>query len=111
MNTYSTCPTPGVYQYTYPTFVDTPQLICVHFVTPDQQQAFVSYPNHQAAKLLSISWFNSVQMIKLDGKPQLMQFLEVTLPGWLKKSCLLAEHHNASSHGLGASRASERMAA
>ena len=77
---------PGTYQYTYPTFVDRPQLICVHFLTPDHQQAFVSYPNNlnrKAAQLIDISWFNSVVLLKLDGHSRLMHFLEVTLPVWL----------------------------
>ena len=79
---------PGFYQYTYSTFVDRPQQICIHFLTPNQQQAFVSYPKnrkHKAAQLIDLSWFNSVDLVKLDGQPQLMYFLEVILPQWLKE--------------------------
>ena len=70
----------GFYQYTYPTFVDTPQHICVHFLTPDGQQAFVSYPHPQsqkAARLIPLSWFESVILVQLAGKPQLMDFLSM----------------------------------
>lgn len=70
----------GVYQYTYPTFVDKPQLICVHFFTPDGQQAFVTYPGHpypKAAQLVPIGWFESVTMVKLAGSSPLMHVLEV----------------------------------
>ncbi|SFD91896.1 hypothetical protein [Spirosoma endophyticum] len=86
MKLFSTHPLPGIYQYSYPTFVDTPQQICVHFITPDQQKAFVSYPRHpnrKAAQLIDISWFKSVDLVKLDGQPQLMHFLEVILPNLL----------------------------
>ncbi|WP_461117093.1 hypothetical protein [Spirosoma jeollabukense] len=77
---------PGMYQYTYPTFADTPQTICVHFLTPDRQQAFVSYPrhrNHKAAQLVDAGWFNSVKLVKMNGQPQLMHFLDVILPSLL----------------------------
>ncbi len=85
METPSTDRLPGIYQYTYPTFVDTPQYICVHFLTPDGLQAFVSYPyrpNRKAAQLIPLSWFESVVLIRLEGQPYLMQFLEVLLTGW-----------------------------
>ncbi|GAB4024660.1 hypothetical protein [Spirosoma koreense] len=77
---------PGFYQYTYPTFADTPQQLCIHFLTPDKQWAFVSYPNHpqyRAAELVSLSWFRSIRLQKLAGYPCLMHFLEITLPRWL----------------------------
>lgn len=82
MNTLSTAPLPGFYQYTYPTFVDTPQYICVHFLTPDGQKVFVSYPYNRACKaaqLIAISWFESVVLCKLEGQPQLMPFLAMLL--------------------------------
>ncbi|RZK65786.1 MAG: hypothetical protein EOO85_27795 [Pedobacter sp.] len=78
MDTSYITPQPGLYQYTYPTFVDTAQYICVHFWTPDGQQAFVSYPHNRArraAELVSISWFESVTLCRLEGQPQLMSFL------------------------------------
>ncbi|SFE89472.1 hypothetical protein [Spirosoma endophyticum] len=90
MRLSSSYPLPGLYQYTYPTFADTPQTVCVHFLTPDQQHAFVSYPhhpNHKAAQLIDVSWFNSVKLVKLNGQPQLMHFLDVILPSLLE-SCL-----------------------
>ena len=85
MTLSSIYPQPGTYEYTYPTFVDAPQRICVHFLTPDRRQAFVSYPNarsRKAAQLIDISWFNSVDLVKLDNHSPLMHFLEVTLPAW-----------------------------
>jgi len=78
MTTSSTVLLPGFYRYTYPTFVDKPQYICVHFLTPDSQQAFVSYPDdraRKAASLVSIDWFQSVTLCLLEGQPQLMSFL------------------------------------
>lgn len=81
---------PGVYQYSYPTFVDTPQLICVHFLTPDGRNAFVSYPHHpsrKAAQLISLSWFQSVVLVKLDGQPRLMDFLEFLFTGLFSRGC------------------------
>ena len=83
MTLHSTYPTPGIYLYSYPTFTDTPQHICVHFLTPDNQNAFVSYPkhpNHKASQLIPVRWFDSVHLVKLNGYPQLMHFLEVVLP-------------------------------
>ncbi|WP_143100694.1 hypothetical protein [Spirosoma endophyticum] len=77
-----------MYQYTYPTFTDAPQQICIHFLTPDQKEAFLSYPNHpkpKAAQLVDIRWFESVELVKLDGQPQLMHFLENILPSWFNK--------------------------
>lgn len=85
MDTLSTCPQPGFYQYTYPTFVDTPQHICVHFLTPDGQQAFVSYPHHpsrKAAQLIPVRWFQSVSMLQLEGQHQLMDFISRLFTGW-----------------------------
>jgi hypothetical protein len=70
----------GFYQYTYPTFVDKPQYICVHFLTEDGQEAFVSYPNNRsrkAGRLIPVSWFQSVTLLQLDGKPRLMDFVEM----------------------------------
>ena len=84
MITNSTYLVPGLYQYSYPTFVDTPQQICVHFLTPDRRSAFVSYPHHpnrKAAQLISLSWFQSVKLVKLEGQPQLMDFLEFLCTG------------------------------
>ena len=86
MTLRSTYTLPGLYLYAYPTFVDAPQQICIHFFTPDRQKAFVSYPhhrNHKAAQLIDASWFNSVDLVKLDGHPQLMHFLDVVLPNLL----------------------------
>jgi hypothetical protein len=91
MEKYFTYPLPGCYQYTYPTFVDTPQYICVHFFTSDGQKAFVSYPHHpnrKAAQLIPVSWFQSVVMVELDGEPRLMKFLDVILTGWFS-----GQHH------------------
>lgn len=85
MPTRSTHLLPGFYQYTYPTFVDTPQHICVHFLTLDGQQAFVSYPYHpsrKAARLIPVSWFRSVVLLPLEGQPQLMDVLARLLTGW-----------------------------
>jgi hypothetical protein len=73
----------GLYQYTYPTFVDTPQQIYVHFLTPDQQKAFVSFPNHpnyRAAQFIPLSWFDSVSLVKLDSQTQLSDNSEVVSP-------------------------------
>ncbi|WP_420147152.1 hypothetical protein [Spirosoma sp.] len=67
MNTFL----PGTYQYTYPTFIDTPQLITVHYLTPDQQKAFVSYPKHpncKAPQFVPIEWFNGVIMRPIKQK-------------------------------------------
>ena len=86
MSPLSIYPLPGIYQYTYSTFVDRPQQICIHFLTPNQQQAFVSYPgqrNRKAAQLVDINWFKLVELVKLEGQPQLMHFLDVILPQWL----------------------------
>lgn len=91
MNILSTTPLPGFYQYTYPTFVDTPQYICVHFLTPDGQQAFVSYPYNRArkaAQLIAISWFESVTLHKLAGQPQLMPFLAMLFTKEVNNGCL-----------------------
>lgn len=80
MDTLYTTPQPGFYQYTYPTFVDAAQYICVHFLTSDGQQAFVSYPHNRArkaAELVSISWFESVTLRQLEGQPQLMSLLGI----------------------------------
>lgn len=82
METRFTSLAPGIYQFTYPTFSNTPQYICLHFLTPDQQ-AFVSYPQHRsrrAAQLIPISWFDSVEIVALEGEPRLMAFIE-----WLTK--------------------------
>lgn len=79
MVSLATYPLPGIYQYTYPTFADKPQRICVHFITPDGQQAFVTYPGHpypKAAQLISLGWFNSVTLVKLAGASSLMTLLE-----------------------------------
>lgn len=89
MTLLSIYPLPGLYQYVYPTFADIPQQICIHFLTPDRQKAYVSYPhhrNHKPAQLIDVSWFDSVELVKLDGQPQLMHFLDVILPIWLNNS-------------------------
>ena len=89
MTFLSIYPLPGLYQYVYPTFADIPQQICIHFLTPDRQKAYVSYPHHRshkAAQLIDVSWFDSVELVKLDGQPQLMHFLDVILPKWLNNS-------------------------
>ncbi|GAB4025463.1 hypothetical protein [Spirosoma koreense] len=86
----ATTPLPGFYQYTYPTFADRPQQLCIHFLTPDGQSAFVTYPRHpnyKAAQLVPISWFQSIVLEKLDGQPQLMSFLEETLSRWFTDRC------------------------
>jgi hypothetical protein len=90
MNTYLTSPQPGFYQYTYPTFIDTPQHISVHFLTPDGQQAFVSYPlyrGNKLARLIPVSWFQSVILSRLEGQPQLMDFLATLLTNWPDDRC------------------------
>ncbi|AUD07046.1 hypothetical protein [Spirosoma pollinicola] len=94
MDTRSTYPLPGFYQYTYPTFVATPQYICVHFLTPDSQQAFVSYPHNRtckAAQLIAISWFESVTLCPLEGQPQLMSFLGMLFTEEATKNCIKLE--------------------
>ena len=103
MNTQSTSPVLGLYQYSYPTFVDTPQRICVHFFTPDKQKAFVSYPqhpNHKAAQLIPVSWFRSVVMVRLDGQPRLMECLETILTGWFNTNCFYFQPDSLSSDEL-----------
>ena len=90
MHTSSPPLLPGFYQYTYPTFVDTPQHICVHFLTLDGQQAFVSYPYHRgrkAAQLIPVSWFRSVVLSRQEGQPQLMDFLAMLFTGWFDDHC------------------------
>ncbi|AKD56200.1 hypothetical protein [Spirosoma radiotolerans] len=87
----STWASPGLYEFTYPTFVDTPQQICVHFLTPDGQQAFVSYPRHsnrKAAQMIPVSWFETVVMTPLGEQPCLMNFLETLFTGWFTDSCV-----------------------
>ena len=61
----------GTYLYHYPTFIDTPQLLTIHYLTPDQQKAFVSYPNHpnfKAPQFVPVEWFNSVIMQPIKKK-------------------------------------------
>ncbi|RZK32488.1 MAG: hypothetical protein EOO61_16855 [Hymenobacter sp.] len=85
MSLSSTSLAPGRYQYSYPTFVDSPQFIDIHFITPDGQQAFVSYPQHpnrRAPQLVSTGWFNSVLMDQLEGQVALMTVIETLLTGW-----------------------------
>ena len=85
MSLSSTSLAPGRYQYSYPTFVDNPQFIDIHFITSDGQQAFVSYPqhpNHRVPQLVSTGWFNSVIMHQLDGQVTLMALIETLLTGW-----------------------------
>lgn len=85
MQASSTSLTPGRYQYTYPSFVDRPQYITVHFLTPDGEQAFVSYPkhpNHKAAQLISVNWFASVALVRLVDQDLLMMLIETFLTGW-----------------------------
>lgn len=85
MNKPSTIPAPGRYQYSYPTFTDAPQYIDIHFLTPDGQQAFVSYPQHpnrKIAQLIPVRWFDSVILCRLEGQIQLMAFLTTFLTGW-----------------------------
>lgn len=108
MNKSFTRPLPGLYQYTYPTFVDTPQHICVHFLTPDSQQVFVSYPDHRsrkAARLIPVSWFESVVLVQLEGQPQLMNFLTELFTDWFDDRCLKlpADHrllNDQNGHGF-----------
>ncbi|MCK8491735.1 hypothetical protein M0L20_07715 [Spirosoma sp. RP8] len=90
MTQLSTPPSPGFYQYTYPTFVDSPQQLYVHFITPDGKNAFVSYPNHpnhKAAGVVALSWFKSVTLTRLEGQPPFMQFVHVTIQGWMEMGC------------------------
>jgi hypothetical protein len=85
MQASSTNLTPGRYQYTYPSFVDRPQLITVHFLTADGQQAFVSYPkhpNHKAAQLIPVRWFASVVLVRLAEQDLLIPLIETFLTGW-----------------------------
>jgi hypothetical protein len=82
----TTIPQAGLYQFTYPTFTDKAQWVYVHFITPDQQHAFVTYPHHpfqKSAAFVSVSWFETITMIPMDGYSPLMSFLESTLPGLL----------------------------
>ena len=72
---------PGNYQYHYPTFVDSPQFITIHFLTPDQQRAFVSYPNHpnfKAPQIIPLEWFKSVILKSLDQTSTKKQPQKVT---------------------------------
>ncbi len=103
MNRTSTNPQPGFYQYTYPTFVDTPQHICVHFLTPDGGQAFVSYPYHRGrkvAQLIPVSWFQSVILLPLEGQPQLMKFLATLFTGWFDDRCFKLQSGHWPSNEL-----------
>ncbi|UFH54605.1 hypothetical protein [Spirosoma sp. KNUC1025] len=62
-------PLPGTYIYSYPTFLDSPQRICIHGFTPDSTYAFVSYPNHPNRKppqAIKVSWFKTVTLKKLN---------------------------------------------
>lgn len=96
----STYPQPGVYQYSYPTFVDKPQHICIHFITPDEQFAFVTYPNQKYLKLgqlIPLSWFDSVNMVKQTKESQLMRFLEEVIPGLMRRDSPLFFLTNSSS--------------
>ncbi|GAB2547747.1 hypothetical protein [Spirosoma aerophilum] len=71
------------YQYTYPTFTDKPQWVYVHFLTPDGQLAFVTFPFHpcaKAAQLVPLSWFDTVRLVPLVGYSPLMDFLNRILP-------------------------------
>jgi hypothetical protein len=77
-------PKAGLYQYSYPTFIDKPQWLYVHALSPDQQKAFVSYPFYpykKEAQVVPISWFETVTMVPVVGYSPLMHFLAVTLPG------------------------------
>lgn len=79
----TTIPQAGLYLFTYPTFAEKAQWIYVHFITPDQQHAFVTYPHHRyqkAGQLISVSWFDTVSMTAMAGHSPLMSFLNVTLP-------------------------------
>jgi hypothetical protein len=76
----------GLYQYTYPTFTDKPQWVYVHFLTPDQQLAFVTYPFHpypKTAQFVPVSWFDTVCLAPLAGYSPLVDFLIFTLPGFM----------------------------
>jgi hypothetical protein len=79
----TTIPASGYFEYSYPTFDDKPQHIHVHFITPDQQQAFVTFPRHRfskTAQLIPVSWFDTVNLVQLEGHSPLMYFLESMLP-------------------------------
>lgn len=83
MLTPTTFPQSGLFEYAYPTFDDKPQHIYVHFITPDQEQAFVTFPHHpfkKAAQLIPVSWFETVRMVQLEGQSPLLYFLECMLP-------------------------------
>lgn len=83
----TTIPQPGLYLYTYPTFVAKAQWVYVHFITPDQQSAFVTYPHHpfqKAGQFVSVNWFETINMIHMEGNSSLMDFLTNTLPGLVR---------------------------
>ncbi|UFH55701.1 hypothetical protein [Spirosoma sp. KNUC1025] len=86
MITSSNVPLPGSYQYQYPTFVDIPQYITIHFLTPNQKGAFVSYPNHpnqKAPQIIPIEWFESVIMKRLKPKAPTIEVEALSNCGWL----------------------------
>ena len=67
MKTKSTFPQPGNYTYVYPTFLDSPEHICIHGFTPDRKYAFVSYPGHPNQKppqAVKVTWFKTVILEK-----------------------------------------------
>ncbi|GAB2547782.1 hypothetical protein [Spirosoma aerophilum] len=79
----TTPPSAGYFEYSYPTFDDKPQQIHVHFITPDQQRAFVTFPRHRfskTAQFIPVSWFDTVNLVQLEGHSPLMHFLESMLP-------------------------------
>ncbi|WP_461128524.1 hypothetical protein [Spirosoma aerophilum] len=60
----------------------------VHFITADEQHAFVSYLDQRSkkrAQLVPLSWFDSVSLVKLAQQSQLMHFLEVIVPKLLHR--------------------------
>lgn len=92
-----TTPQTGLFQFTYPTFADQAQWIYVHFITADEQNAFVTYPNHRfpkAAQLLDVRWFDTVDLVPMGGNSPLMYFLAVTLAELLAPIGLTIQANN-----------------
>jgi hypothetical protein len=87
----TTIPQPGLYLFTYPSFVAKAQWVYVHFITPDQQSAFVTYPHHpfrKAAQFVAVNWFETISMLPMEGYSPLMDFLADTLLGLVGSSDL-----------------------
>ena len=111
MKATASCPSPGVYQYSYTTFTDVPKHLCIHFLTPDRQQAFVSYPHrpYKTARLIPVNWFNSVETVQLKGKPRLLAFIAFLVADLLGDSGLSGSLTKASAGELEAYLVSELL--